>query len=579
MIINHHLHNNNHEVDNSFNQNYHNHQHHYHNHQHHYNNHQHHYHITRGCNTNNMYNNYLIVMGIFIAALYSGDIKHCDENIISTNSSIDLDILDITQSNMNIYDELKLRLLEFMLPSQIEMNLEELKQRGKPWNSYHRCDRYPQMIVCPSTTEQVSQIVKICNELRVPLVAFGGGTSIEGQTLAVDGGVSLDFSNMKRIITLNEEDLDVRVEAGLGYLELNEVLKPKGLWFPLDPGPGASVGGMCACRCSGSTAVRYGSMRENVLNLTAVLSDGSIIKTGSRARKSSAGYDITRLLIGSEGTLAIITEATLKLHGIPKVSYALRVAFPGGIKDAANCAKSTLNCGVTIGRCELLDETMVKIINQANPHSAAGPWLEETCLLYEVTGVTAGAVLEQLEIIKDIARSNGGTEFHVATTEAETKLLWQCRKECLWSAMSCYPDRDPMITDVCVPLTQLPVLIDSTKRKIDEMTIPCPIIAHAGDGNFHVLIFFDPSNLDEVNQANQLSSYMALEAIKLDGTCTGEHGIGTGKKQYLKLEMGEGTMKLMGTIKTAMDPHSILNPGKILDVEDKNSASSNSCNE
>jgi len=243
MIINHHLHNNNHEVDNSFNQNYHNHQHHYHNHQHHYNNHQHHYHITRGCNTNNMYNNYLIVMGIFIAALYSGDIKHCDENIISTNSSIDLDILDITQSNMNIYDELKLRLLEFMLPSQIEMNLEELKQRGKPWNSYHRCDRYPQMIVCPSTTEQVSQIVKICNELRVPLVAFGGGTSIEGQTLAVDGGVSLDFSNMKRIITLNEEDLDVRVEAGLGYLELNEVLKPKGLWFPLDPGPGASVGG------------------------------------------------------------------------------------------------------------------------------------------------------------------------------------------------------------------------------------------------------------------------------------------------------------------------------------------------
>jgi len=221
-------------------------------------------------------------------------------------------------------------------------------------------------------------------------------------------------------------------------------------------------------------------MRENVLNLTAVLPDGSIIKTGSRARKSSAGYDITRLLIGSEGTLAIITEATLKLHGIPKISHAVRISFPGGVKDAAMTAKATLNCGVTVGRCELLDDNMVKIINQANPQNPQGPWLEHTTLLYEITGISPEAVAEQRDVVTEIAKKYGGTGIYTATSEAETKQFWKFRKECLWSAMSQYPDYEPMITDVCVPLTKLPDLIHETKLRIDQSTLPCPIIAHAG---------------------------------------------------------------------------------------------------
>lgn len=247
---------------------------------------------------------------------------------------------------------------------------------------------------------------------------------------------------------------------------------------------------MCACRCSGSTAVRYGSMRENVLNLTAVLPDGTVIKTGSRARKSSAGYDITRLLIGSEGTLAIITEATLKLHGIPKVSHAIRIAFPGGVKDAAMMARDTLNCGVTIGRCELLDDTMVKLINLSNPLNPQGPWPEYTTLLYEITGISIQSVNEQKEIVTNIAKKHNGIGIYTASTEDETKQFWKFRKECLWSAMSQYPDHEPMITDVCVPLTKLPDLIHNTKERIAHSNLPCPIIAHAGNCSillFHIL--------------------------------------------------------------------------------------------
>jgi hypothetical protein len=251
------------------------------------------------------------------------------------------------------YQALQQELSKFLNEDQIDSDEEECIQRGKPWNSYHKVENHPRLILLPESTEQVSKIVKLCNKYQIPLVPFGGGTSLEGHTLTLQGGVSLDFNQMKKVVELNEDDLDVRVEAGLGYVELNDILRSKGLWFPLDPGPGASIGGMCACRCSGSTAVRYGSMRENVLNLTAVLADGSIIHTGSRARKSAAGYDITRLLIGSEGTLAVITEATLKLHGVPKVSHAVRIAFPGGVFAAATTAKDTLNCGVTIGRCEV----------------------------------------------------------------------------------------------------------------------------------------------------------------------------------------------------------------------------------
>ena len=451
-------------------------------------------------------------------------------------------------------------------PDQLEMDIEERKSRGKPWNSYHKTDAYPGVIVYPQSTEDVSAVLQACTKHNIKVVPFGGGTSLEGQVLPSEGGVTLDFNRMKAILELNEGDMDCRVQAGLGYVELNELLKEKNLWFPLDPGPGASIGGMCACRCSGSTAVRYGSMRENVLNLVAVLADGTIIKTGSRARKCSAGYDVTRLLIGSEGTLAVITEATLKVHRIPPFSYALSATFPS-VYDAAAAARDTINSGISVGRCEMCDEVMVQTINAANP--TMPPWPVKVTLLYELTGPSHASVAEQIELVQTIAAKHSGGDYTVATTPEATKSIWKLRKECLWSIMSLYPTMEPMITDVCVPLTKLPELISETKKDIVASWLPSPIVAHAGDGNFHCLIMFDPSDPKDVSEAKRLANNMAELAIGMGGTCTGEHGVGVGKKEHLKKEMGLGTMSVMGKIKQALDPDMLLNPGKILDVPDK----------
>jgi D-lactate dehydrogenase (cytochrome) len=465
-------------------------------------------------------------------------------------------------------DEFLQRLRSIVTTDQIDLDEQERRSKGKPWNSYHTVDAFPHVIVSPNNTDEVSRILALCYALQVPVVPYGGGTSLEGQLLAPQGGLSLDFSNMKRVVAIHEQDLDVTVEAGLGYVELNEILKPLGLWFPLDPGPGASIGGMCACRCSGSTAVRYGSMRENVLSLTAVLADGTVIKTGSRARKCSAGYDLARLLVGSEGTLAVITEATLKIYGIPKVSHALRVSYPTtGVAGAARTARDSLNCGVVLGRCELLDDEMIKIVNAVNPGHVLGHLPEYTTLLFEVTGISESAVQEQEKLLLDIAARHGGEHVAVYSTLEESTALWRLRKECLWSAMSVFPAKEPMITDVCVPLTELPALIADTKVDIAQSGLPCPIIAHAGDGNFHVLIFFDPKNAEEVYRAKQLSANMALRAIELGGTCTGEHGVGVGKKEFLVKELGSNTIAMMNKIKWALDDKSILNPGKVFDVQ------------
>jgi D-lactate dehydrogenase (cytochrome) len=390
---------------------------------------------------------------------------------------------DHSQKAGILVEELK----SFLKEDQLELDLEERQLRGKSWNSYHKIDAIPLAVVYPENTEQTSKIVQLCNKHKVPIVPFGGGTSLEGQTLLTKGGISLDFSRMKRILSLHEQDLDVTVEAGLGYVELNEILKLKGLWFPLDPGPGASIGGMCACRCSGSTAVRYGSMRENVLNVTAVLADGTIIKTGGRARKCSAGYDLARLLIGSEGTLAVITEITLKIYGIPRFSHAMRISFPRGVYDAACTARDSLNCGVTVGRCELLDDEMVKLMNGANPNHPLGKWPEVTTLLYEITGVSEHSVREQSEIVRKLAVANGASNVETYANSEETTQIWKLRKECLWSAMSQFPDREPMITDVCVPLSNLPNLINESKEYISNFQLPCPIVAHAGILSFLLL--------------------------------------------------------------------------------------------
>eukprot|EP01041_Mallomonas_annulata_P011618 gene11618-24322_t len=438
--------------------------------------------------------------------------------------------------------------------NQVDIDKDECAARGKPWSSYHKSPKNPNVVVFPYTTEDVQKIVILCKKHHIPIIPFGGGTSIEGQTLALYGGVSIDFSNMKNIIELNEDDLDCQVQAGVGYIELNDVLKPKGLWFPLDPGPGASIGGMCACRCSGSTAVRYGSMRDNVLNVTAVTSDGTIIKTGSRARKSSAGYDLTRLLIGSEGTLAIITEVTLKVHRIPSHSVALRVSFPTVAAAAAMAREALVEVGTgSIGRIELLDSLMVNVVNRANCNfnstmtMSPSPWPELPTLMFEVTGSSEGAVTDPLSRLHDMSLRHGGSHVILATNKEECAQLWKVRKECLWSSMSVWPDREAMITDVCVPLSKLPELIAMTREDLDRSypPLPSPIVAHAGDGNFHVLIMIRPDVPDDITEAKRLANAMAVRAIALGGTCTGEHGIGSGKMDLLRLEMGTGSMSLM----------------------------------
>ena len=460
-------------------------------------------------------------------------------------------------------DAFKAELQKHLDGGSIDYDSNELAQHGKPYNSYHNISRRPDVVVYPTSTAEVSSVVKLCAAHKVPIIPYGGGTSLEGQLLATHGGISMDFTRMNSVLQLNEKDLDITVQAGLGYVELNQELRPLGLWFPLDPGPGATVGGMCATRCSGSTAVRYGSMRDNVLNVTAVLADGTVIKTGSRARKSSAGYDLTRLLIGSEGTLGIITEVTLKLHGIPKHSCAMRITFPS-IRAAAQCASDTLNCGCQIGRCELLDAEMVSAVAALNP-DLEPRWREAVTLLYEVTGLSEQAVREQLAAIEAVARSSGAEQVYVATGEEESAQMWALRKGCLWSTMAMYPDREPMITDVCVPLSQLPELIEETKAELDRSPLPCPIVAHAGDGNFHVFIMFRADVQEEVLEARRLAEDMARRAIRRGGTCTGEHGVGVGKMGLLREEVGEATVGAMRKIKHSLDPDNIMNPHKVFD--------------
>jgi D-lactate dehydrogenase (cytochrome) len=347
----------------------------------------------------------------------------------------------------------------------IDLDPDNRATHGKPWSSYHRIDAIPDCVVFPASTEEVSEVVKLCAAYGVPLVPYGGATSLEGHTLTVAGGVSLDLCRLNAVVRVSGEDLDATVEAGLGYLDLNEHLAPMGLFFPLDPGPGASIGGMCACRCSGSTAVKYGTMRDNVLAVTAVLADGTIIRTGTRARKSAAGYDLTRLLIGSEGTLGVITEVTVRLRRKPEHFAAVRVCFPS-VREAAAAANATLLAGVEVGRCELMDDKMVKIVNDANgykvravlsssssrlplaepPLAPHGQDEEATTLLYELVGASDASVKEQVARVQAVVRANGGYDLRVSSDPAEATQMWRARKEALWSASAQYPDCEPLIT-------------------------------------------------------------------------------------------------------------------------------------
>ncbi|KAK6131616.1 hypothetical protein DH2020_034630 [Rehmannia glutinosa] len=477
--------------------------------------------------------------------------------------------------------------LKVICKENMTMDYDERYFHGKPQNSFHKAVNIPDVIVYPRSEEEVSKIVASCNEHKVPIVPYGGATSIEGHTLSPSGGVCIDMTLMKRVKSLNVKDMDVVVEPGIGWMELNEFLEPYGLFFPLDPvkpinlrvasmvfshacatkgsldpsksaGPGATIGGMCATRCSGSLAVRYGTMRENVINLKVVLANGEVVKTGSRARKSAAGYDLTRLMIGSEGTLGVITEVTLRLQKIPQHSVVAMCNFPT-IKDAADVAIATMLSGIQVSRVELLDEVQVRAINIANGKNLP----ESPTLMFEFIGTEAYS-REQTLIVQKIASEQNGSDFVFAEDPEAKKELWKIRKEALWACFAMEPNFEAMITDVCVPLSHLAELISRSKQELDSSSLVCAVIAHAGDGNFHTVILFDPNEDEQRKEAERLNHFMVHAALDMEGTCTGEHGVGTGKMKYLEKELGMEALKTMKRIKAALDPNDIMNPGKLI---------------
>ena len=428
-------------------------------------------------------------------------------------------------------------------------------QHGKD-ESYHAAAP-PDAVAFVRSTEEVQAVVKACAEHRVPVIPFGTGTGLEGHVAALHGGVTIDLSQMNRILAVHEGDLDVQVEAGVTRKQLNAHLRDSGLFFPIDPGADASLGGMAATRASGTNAVRYGTMRENVLGLTVVLSDGSVIKTGGRARKSAAGYDLTRVFVGSEGTLGVITEVTLRLYGIPQAMSAAVCAFPT-IEDAVNTVIETIQSGIPVARIELLDEVQLDAINRYSKLDYA----VQPTLFFEFHGTEAG-VMEQVEMVKAITAEHGGSAFRWATQAEDRNKLWQARHNAYYAALALRPGAKGWATDVCVPISRLADCISETKREIRESKMLAPLVGHVGDGNFHLTYVIDPSDPAEMETAQRLNERMVHRALAMGGTCTGEHGVGYGKIDFVEAEHGPA-VDAMRRIKRAFDPDNIMNPGKIL---------------
>jgi len=417
----------------------------------------------------------------------------------------------------------------------------------------------PDAVIFAESTDEVVDIVKLCSAHRVPVIPFGVGSSLEGHVNAPGGGVTIDLSRMNQVLAVHQEDLDCVVQPGVTRHTLNEYLRDTGLFFPIDPGAEASLGGMAATRASGTNAVRYGTMRDNVLNLTAVFPNGDVIKTGHRAKKSSAGYDLTRLLVGSEGTLGVITELTLKLYGIPEAIAGGVCPFPT-VKDACNAVIMTIQSGIPVARIELLDALQVRA---CNAHSKLT--LPETPTLFLEFHGTPASVQEQSEQFGAIAAEYGAGEFMWETTPEARNKLWKARHDVYWACMGLRPGTKPVATDVCVPISRLAECVSETAADIAREGLVAPIVGHVGDGNFHVTMMVDIENADEVSRAAAFVGRLNLRAIAMDGTCTGEHGVGQGKMKYLVTEHGKG-LDVMRAIKRTIDPDNIMNPGKIVAV-------------
>lgn len=419
-------------------------------------------------------------------------------------------------------------------------------------------DMLPDAVVFAQSTEDVVFVVNACSEHGIALIPYGSGSSLEGHLLAVEGGISLDVTGMNRIVSLHTEDLTVTVQPGITRKQLNEQLRDTGLFFPIDPGADASIGGMASTRASGTNAVRYGTMRENVLGLEVVTAQGKIVRTARRARKSSAGYDLTRLFVGSEGTLGVITEVTLRLYPQPEAVSAAVCNFPT-VQSAVATVIATIQMGIPIARVELMDSAAVKASNAYSQLS-----LRETpLLLFEFHGSPAG-VKEQAEMVQELARDNGGMDFEWADRPEDRNRLWTARHNAYFAGLQLRPGCRASTTDVCVPISRLAQCVDQATELLSKASFPSTIVGHVGDGNFHVLMLLDPESKQEWDESEVLNHALVEMALSVDGTCTGEHGIGLHKLEFMPQEHGQAALELMWAVKQAYDPNNILNPGKVL---------------
>jgi D-lactate dehydrogenase (cytochrome) len=431
------------------------------------------------------------------------------------------------------------------------------EQHGKD-ASYHPCVP-PDAVAFAQSTEEVIEIVKVCARHKVPLIPFGSGTGVEGHVVALRGGVCLDLSQMNRILEVSVGDLDATVQAGVTHEQLNEHLRGSGLFFSVDPGANCTIGGMAATRASGTNSVRYGTMRENVLSLKVVLPDGRVIRTARRARKSAAGYDLTRLFVGSEGTLGVITEVTVRLYGIPTAISSAVCSFPS-VEAAVNVVVNTIQSGVPVARIELADAAQMDAINRYSKLSlpvAPTLWLE-------FHGTESG-VAEQAKMVQMIASEHGGTDFSWATSPDDRRTLWRARHDVAYADKALREGAQLWATDVCVPISRLAECVTETQKDLASSFLPAPIVGHAGDGNFHICFAINPNDPRQMEEAERINERVVHRALSLDGTCTGEHGVGCGKIDFLIAEHGEA-MSVMRAIKQAIDPDNIMNPGKILRV-------------
>ena len=447
--------------------------------------------------------------------------------------------------------------LRELLGDRLSTASSDRERHGKGW-SYHPSIP-PDAVAFAQSTQEVSEIVKLCARHKIPIIPFGAGTGLEGHVAALKGGVCIDMSGMNKILRVSVGDLDATVEAGVTHEQLNDHLRDSGLFFSVDPGANATIGGMAATRASGTNSVRYGTMRENVLSLTVVLPDGRVIATARRARKSAAGYDLTRLFVGSEGTLGLITEVTVRLYGIPAAISSAVCSFPS-VEAAVNTVINTIQAGVPVARIELANATQMDAINKYSKLSlpvAPTLWLE--------FHGSASSVEEQAKMVQMIASDHGGTDFAWTSNLEDRLKLWRARHDASYAAKALRTGAQVWVADVCVPISRLAECIIETEKDIATSFLPAPIVGHVGDGNFHLFIVLNPNVPEEMAEAERLDRRLINRALALEGTCTGEHGIGYGKVDFLAAEHGEA-MSVMHAIKKAIDPDNIMNPGKVLRI-------------